>query len=434
MFSKKTVRDIDLTNKRILMRADYSVPVKDGRVQSDFRIKQSLPTIRYILDQPGTSLVIISHLGRPTSGDKKLSLEPVAEYLGELLGQPVGFVDDCVGDKVKIATSELKPGEVLLLENLRFYEEEKQNNPDFARAIADSTQAKIFVQDGFGVVHRKHASTNAITKMLPSVAGLLVEKEVQAIEKVMQEPKRPLMAVLGGAKVSDKIDLLNHLIDLTDCVAVAGGIANTFLLANGSKLGKSLAEPGAIDIAHDILTKVRRAEKARSFQFLLPVDVVVSTAINGLAPTKVIDLTNYSLADIQSYPKIPRPPLYSIGAKEMILDIGPVSAGVVSGAIKMAKTVIWNGTCGVTETKGIAGAHDPFSHGTRTIVEAMISTSRHHANKPFTLVGGGDTVGYIESQGQLDDFDYISTGGGAYLDLLAGKKLPGVEALLDKHE
>jgi 3-phosphoglycerate kinase len=398
------------------MRADYSVPVKNGQVLSDFRIKQSLPIIKYILSQPGTSMVIISHLGRPKLNDKQFSLEPVAKHLSELLGKKVNFVDDCIGDKVKKATSELKPGEILLLENLRFHDGEKQNDRGFAKAIVDSTQANIFVQDGFGVAHREHASTEAITKLLPSVAGLLLEKEIKTITNVMQSPKRPLLAIVGGAKISDKIGLLNSLIDIADCVAVAGGMANNFLLAEGEKLGKSLIEPSVLDITKEILAKARQKEDEQSFKFLIPVDSVVSTAMDGTKPTRRVDLAKDLLTD-----------------GEMILDIGPNSAKRITDEIKKAKTVIWNGTCGVTETEGRTGMPGPFTHGTKTIVEAMIGLG-HSVNNPFVLVGGGDTVSYIESQDLLDNFDYISTGGGAYLDLLAGKKLPAVEALLDKNK
>jgi 3-phosphoglycerate kinase len=433
MFTKKTIKDIDLNGKRVLLRADYNVPIKDGQITDDYRIKQSLPTIRYILEQEGTSLVIISHLGRPEGKvDPAMSLAPVAKRLSEMLGKPVTFVGDCVGENAKISAAALQPGSVLLLENLRFHPEEEKDDPNFAKALVDTTGAEVFVQDGFGVVHRAHASTDAITKDLPSVAGLLLEKEVDVITNTMQEPQRPLVAVVGGSKISDKIDVLKRLIDLADCVAVAGALANDFLVAEGYKVGKSLTEPASLDIAKEALAEARKIEKQREFSFLVPQDVVVSTDIAGKAPTRVVDLANNSLADIQAYPKKPEAAAYSVGENEMILDIGPMSAAYIAGSIKLAKTVVWAGTCGVTETKGLAGAHDPFAHGTQVVVEAMIGDSNSRPNKPFSLVGGGDTVGYVESEGLLEDFSHVSTGGSASLELMSGKALPGVEALLNK--
>lgn len=433
MFAKKTVKDIDLKGKRVLMRADYNVPLKDGQITDDYRLKQSLPTIQYILEQEGAILVIISHLGRPKGKpDPSMSLAPVAKRLGELLGKPVIFAADCVGDTAKTAATALSAGGVLLLENLRFHPEEEKDDPVFAKELVEASGAQVFIQDGFGVVHRAHASTDAITKLLPAVAGLLLEKEVDTITKTMENPQRPLVAVVGGAKISDKIDVLKRLIELSDCVAVAGALANDFLVAEGYAVGKSLTEPDALDTAKEVLEHAREIEKKREFSFLVPVDVVVSTDMSGKAPTRVVDLASNSLADIESYPKIPQPSASTIGADEMILDIGPISSAYIAGAIKMAKTVVWAGTCGVTETKGIAGAHAPFAHGTRMVVNAMIGDSNSRPNKPFSLVGGGDTVGYVESEGLLDDFSHVSTGGSASLELMSGKALPGVSALLDK--
>jgi len=433
MFTKKTVKDIDLAGKRVLLRADYSVPVADGRITDDYRIKQSLPTLRYILKQPGSSLIIISHLGRPkTPFEKSLSLAPVAKHLSHLLGQEVKFVPECVGQEVKAAADKLKAGQVLLLENVRFHPEEKADDARFAKAIVEATGSQVFVQDGFGVVHRKHATTDAMAHLLPAVAGLLLAKEVQTITSVMENPQRPLVAVIGGAKVSDKIGILNRLIEIADCVAIGGAMTNDFLVAQGVKVGKSLVEPELLGTAHKILNRAEKTKKQKPFSFLLPVDAVVSTAMDGRAPTRVVDIAGHTLADIEAYPKIPPAKAYTIGKDEMVLDIGPMSAAAIGGAIQLAKTVIWNGTLGITEVKGIAGAHDPFAHATHTIVEAMIGSSRSDKNKPYTLVGGGDTAGYVESEGLINDFDHVSTGGGAALDLMAGQKLPGVEVLLDK--
>ena len=433
MFTKQTIKDIDLKGKRVLLRADYNVPVKDGKITDDYRMTQSVQTIQYILAQEGSSLVIISHLGRPDGKpDPAFSLAPVAKHLTELLGKDVAFAPDCIGEVAKTASSALQPGGVLLLENLRFHPEEEKDDPVFAKALVDASGAQVFVQDGFGVVHRAHASTDAITKLLPSVAGLLLEKEVDTITQVMQKPARPLVAVVGGSKITDKIDVLKKLIELSDCVAVAGALANDFLIAQGYSIGKSLSEPEALETAKETLELAKETEKQRPFSFLVPRDVVVSTDINGKAPTRIVDLAHNTLADIEAYPKTPAPAAYTIGADEMILDLGPASAAYIAGAIKMAKTVVWAGTCGVTETKGLAGAHDPFAHGTHTVIEAMIGDSNSRPNKPFSLVGGGDTVGYVESEGLVADFNHVSTGGSAGLELMAGKSLPGVDALMDK--
>ena len=433
-FNKKTVKDISLDGKRVLMRADYNVPVIKGKISDDYRIKQSVQTIDYILKQSGTRIVIISHLGRPEGpDDKQFSLKPVALHLSELLGRKVSFVSDCIGPEAKAAADSLGEHEILLLENLRFHPEEEKNDKGFAEALAEASGAEVFVQDGFGVVHRAHASTDAITHILPSVAGLLLAKEVETIERVIKQPARPLVSIVGGAKITDKIEILNKLIGISDCVAVVGAMANDFLLAQKVKIGKSLAERDVLDTTKDILERAKKEEKQRNFSLLLPVDVVVSRKTDGTAPTRVVDVFGDNLADIQAYPKIPKPDSYTIGPEEIILDIGPVSAGMIAGTIKLAETVIWNGTCGVTETKGISGAHDPFSHGTHTITEAMIGASNTHRNKPFTFVGGGDTVSYVEQHGLTEDFSHVSTGGGASLELIAGHKLPGVEALQDKN-
>jgi phosphoglycerate kinase len=432
VFTKKTVRDVELRGKRVLMRADYNVPMDNRHITDDYRIRQSLPTIKYILEQ-GASLVIISHLGRPKGpGDKATSLAPIAERLGDLLVKRVNFASDCVGETAKAAADKLKTGQILMFENVRFHPEEEKNDPKFAKALAEAASAQIFVQDGFGVVHRAHASTDAITKDLPAVAGLLLEEEVSTISKVIYEPERPFVAVVGGAKISDKIDILNILIDKADLVAVGGAMANDFLLAEGFKVGDSLVDKESLSHARRILSKAREAERSRNFHLLVPVDAVVSDDISGTEPARLVDLASNSLSDIQAYPKRPHHAAYSVLADEKILDIGPMSAFQIAGAVKLANTVVWNGTLGVTETRGIAGAQPPFSHATRIVVEAMIGVSNRHKNKAFTLVGGGDTVSYVEQQHLLEDFSHVSTGGGASLELMSGHKLPGIEALRDK--
>jgi 3-phosphoglycerate kinase len=432
-FTKKTIKEVDLSGKRVLMRADYNVPVENGVISDDYRLHQNLPTINYILEQHDSKLIILSHLGRPKSAeDHEFSLAPVAKRLSELLNREVRFAPDCIGDGVKKMSDELPAGGILLLENVRFHPEEEKNDENFARSIVESTGGEIFVQDGFGVVHRAHATTDAIAKILMGVSGLLLEKEVDNITNAMQNPVRPLTVVVGGAKISDKIDFLNNLLDKADCIAVGGAMANTFLLAEGFKVGASMVEPDAVDTAKEILERAREAEKTRGFHFLVPVDAVVSTSKEGTEPTRLVDLASHSLADIEAYPKKPAPPAYEIAENEMILDIGPISAATIAGAIKMSKTVIWNGTCGITEVKGIAGASDPFSHGTHIVVDAMIGASNNHQNKPYSIVGGGDTDSYVDHEGLREDFNHVSTGGGASLELMAGKTLPGVNVLWDK--
>ncbi len=424
---KKTIRDISLKGKRILLRADYNVPIRDGRVVDDYRIRQSLPTIEYILGQKPAALIIISHLGRPEGKpNAELSLLPVVKRLSQLRGSPVGFAMDCVGKQAKAA------GRVTLLENLRFHEGEEKNDSGFAKAIIEAAGAEVFVQDGFGVVHRAHASTDAITKLLPSVAGLLLEKEVEIIQKTMDSPNRPFVAVVGGAKIRDKIEVLGKFIEVADALVVGGALANNFLAAEGLKIGKSYHEEELMHETENILHQARAQEKKRDFNFLVPVDAVVSRSMAGRLPTRLVDLTSNTLADIEAYPKQPAAGAHTVAADELILDIGPISAALIAGAVKMAKTVIFGGTLGMTETKGIAGAEDPFAHGTRTVVEAMIGATNGHKNKPYTIVGGGDTVAYVESENLIEDFNHVSTGGSASLDLMAGKKLPGIEALQDK--
>ncbi len=433
MFDKKTVRDIRLTGKRVLLRADYNAPLDNGRITDDYRLKASLPTIEYILKQKPAALIIISHLGRPEGKrDKSLSLHPVATRLQSLLGKKVYFAADCIGEDVKQFAARLPAGGVAMFENVRFHPGEEKDDPDFAKAVVEAASAQLFVADGFGVVHRAHATTHAITRLLPSVAGLLLEKEVKTINQVMRQPERPLLALIGGAKISDKLDLLNKMLDHADVVAVAGALANDFLLAEKIAIGRSLVESKETATAEAILAKARALERKRLFSFLLPVDGVVSTDFSGKHPTRVVDFTTHGLADIEAYPHLPDRQAYTVGARELILDIGPASAAQIAGAIKLSRTVIWNGTCGVTETPGIGGASPPFTHGTRVVVEAMIGASNKHKNKPFTLVGGGDTVGYVESEGLVEDFNHVSTGGGAGLELMVGKKLPGVESLEDK--
>ena len=430
MFDKRTIKDVDVHGKTVLLRADFNVPLTDGKIADDYRIEQALPTINYLREQ-GAKLVICSHLGRPeNANDASCSLWPVAMRLQELLGKShVSFVKDCVGTEVKKAAQVLKQGDVLLLENLRFHAEEEQNDPAFAQQLVESTGAELFVQDGFGVVHRAHASTEAITHLLPALAGFLLEREVDTITNAMSQPERPLVALVGGAKISDKIDVLHKFIDIADIVLVGGAMANTFLLADGHDVAKSLVEPDDIGIAKDILSKAREKMRRGDFVFYLPQDGVVAHKIDKAAPTRIVDWSAHAIAAIENYPKRPPHTASEIKADEMILDIGPFSASFMAGSMQLAKTVIWNGSMGVAEAPGLQGPVGPYAHGTRIVMDAMLGG---YGNKPFTLVGGGDTVSFIESQKLTAEFNHVSTGGGASLELMAGRKLPGVEALQDK--
>ncbi|HVX24521.1 MAG TPA: phosphoglycerate kinase [Candidatus Saccharimonadales bacterium] len=428
MFTKQTVRDIDLHDKTVLLRADYNVPVEDGKITDDYRIKQSLPTLQYLLEQ-GVKLIICSHLGRPEGKVvESMSLFPVAKHLKTLLGRDVEFVPDCVGERVEKAVQSLQPGQVLLLENVRFHPEEEANDENFAKQLA--SLADVFVQDGFGVVHHPAVSVTEIPKYLPAVAGLLLEKEVDTITTVMSEPQRPLVAVVGGAKIADKIDVLHRFIELADLVAVGGAMANTFLAAQGVAIGDSLYDKADLPVARDILRKAGTEAKKRPFVFAVPYDGVVATDIDPKLSTRIVDWRTHIVADIEHYPGRVPAAAGHVHAHEKILDIGPFSASFIVGAMQFAGTVVWNGTMGVTETAGLQGPIGPYAHGTELLIEGMLGQFGH---RPFTLVGGGDTVGYVEAQGLMQAFDHVSTGGGASLELMSGRKLPGVEALLNKN-
>lgn len=430
MFTKKTIRDIDVRDKRVLLRADYNVPLdRAGNITDDYRIKQSLPTVKYLIEQ-GAHIIICSHLGRPVGPqDTKYSLFPVAKRLQELLKQEVEFVPDCIGERAEKVSQSLASGRVALLENLRFHPEEEKDDDGFATQLA--RLGEVFVQDGFGVVHRAHASTDAITHHLPSVAGLLLEKEVDTITNVMEQPTRPLMAVVGGAKIADKIDILNRFIDIADFVAIGGAMANTFIAAQGVHVGDSKVDANEFSLAKDVMERAAAKTKEKSFIFYIPQDGVVASKIGPLAPTRIVDWSADVIAEIENYPK--RPPHASgyVKEHEMILDIGPFSGSFIAGGMQLANTVVWNGTMGVTETAGLQGPVGPYAHGTELVIEAMLGQFGH---RPFSLVGGGDTVGYIEERQLVPAFDHVSTGGGASLELMSGRKLPGVEALLNKDQ
>jgi len=427
MFSKKTIRDIDLKRKTVLLRADFNVPVEDGKITDDYRIKQALPTINFLLAH-SKRLIICSHLGRPKGpNDNETSLFPIAKRLQQLVDRPVGFATDTVGESADKAVKDLPKGHILVLENLRFSSQEEDNNHDFAKKLA--SYADVFVQDGFGVVHRAHASTDAIAKYLPSVAGFLLEKEVDTITNVMNEPKRPLMAIIGGAKIADKIEVLHKFIEIADFVAVGGGMANTFLAGRGLNVQESLYDRADVPVARDIMRKAAREARKRPFIFSIPVDGVVSSKADKYTKTRIVDWGAHVIADIENYPRRVPKNATRLNENEKILDIGPFSGSFIAGGIQLANTIIWNGAMGVTEVEGTQGPIGPYSQGTNIIVEAMMGDFGH---KPFTVVGGGDTVGYIQSHKLLDCFNHVSTGGGASLELMAGRKLPGVEVLMDK--
>ncbi len=430
MFNKKTINDVDLDGKTVLLRADFNVPLdKNGEISSDFRIAQSIPTIKSLLEK-NCKIVICSHLGRPeSSDDKQFSLKPVAKSLSKLLDQPVLFASDCIGESVEKAARELEHREILLLENLRFHKEEESNDENFAAELVKASGAEVFVQDGFGVVHRAHASTDAVARLLPSYSGLLLEKEVNTILEVMHNPKRPLMAIIGGAKISDKIEIINKFIEIADIVAIGGAMANTFLLASGVEVGESLVDKDELEIARDIASKAREESLKRDFVFYLPQDGVVSTKIDSKTTTRIVDWDAQIIADIEAYPSKPKPSASKVAKNEMILDIGPFSGAFIAGAIQMVDTVVWNGTMGVSEIPAVHDPIGPFAHGTEIVIDALAGRWGH---KPFSLLGGGDTTAYTENRGLNDMFNHVSTGGGASLELMSGKVLPGVNVLWDK--
>ncbi len=404
-FKKKMVRDVPLDGQRVLLRADYNVPINNkNEIDDDFRITQSLPTLKYLLEDRKSSVVIVSHLGRPDGKRvKKYSLKPVAKRLSELLGRKVIFVNDTIGDKVKVATKKLKPGQVLLLENIRFYDEEEKNDERFAQRLAKDSRTRYFVQDGFGVVHRAHASTSAITQFLPSVGGLLLEREYQQILRVMKAPETPLVAVFGGAKVSDKVKVMNRFIKIADKIVVGGAMANTFLHYRGVDVGASKYEEGVEDVVGSIYEAVAKKvglDKADDF-IIVPSDVAVSETLAKKQPRKEVMVRK-------------------VHSKELILDIGAKSIARILKEIGDHGTVVWNGPLGLTEIKAFT--------------ESSIDLALYLTSKPniTSVVGGGDTADFVLhwNKTKAKKITHISTGGGASLELMSGKKLPGVEALL----
>jgi len=406
--NKQTVRDIPpagLKEKRALVRVDFNVPVHDGVVGDTTRITAAVPTIRFLLDASAV-VVLISHLGRPKGKtDPKFSLKPVAPVLAEFLGRPVQFVPASVGEEAEAAVQTAKPGDVLLLENLRFHPEEEVNDPGFAAQLAKL--GDLYVNDAFGAAHRAHASTEGVAHLLPAYAGLLMEKELDALGGLLAGAKRPFVVVLGGAKISDKIGVIEHLMSTVDGFCIGGGMANTFLLAQNYGVGTSLVEQEAVATAHDILART----STRRVGLHVPTDAIVSTQsakelLSEHAPEAV---TRTVLID-------------DVGPDEAIYDIGPMTAKYYSSVVKGARTVFWNGPMGMFEVPA-------FAHGTMTLARAVADAS---AKGTVSVVGGGDSVAAIEEAGVADKITHVSTGGGASLEFLEGKTLPGVAALKEK--
>lgn len=398
--NKKTVRDIDVANKRVLVRVDFNVPLdkETGRITDDSRIRATLPTINYLRERKAR-VILVSHLGRP---DGKvvdaLRMAPIARRLGELLGATVAAAPDCVGPDAQAAVEKLQPGEVLLLENVRFHPEEERNDPEFARQLA--SLGDIFVNDAFGTAHRAHASTEGVAHYLPAVAGLLMERELLFLEQATERPQRPYIAIIGGAKVSDKIGVLRRLVTLVDKLLIGGGMANTFLCAQGFDMQRSLVEENYLNIARDILA----AAAQRRIEFRLPVDVAVATEFSKEAGRNVVPLNQVKMRGI--------PP------GTMALDIGAETVKQYSDALKDSRLIFWNGPMGVFEFPN-------FAIGTMLLADAVA------ASGATTIVGGGETVAAVYAAGVAHRITHISTGGGASLEYLEGKTLPGVAALQD---
>ncbi len=395
MFSKKTVKDADVAGKRVLVRVDFNVPLADGAVTDDTRVRAALPTLRYLMDR-NAKVIIVSHLGRPKGEpDPQFSLRPVRRTLQRLIGRNVTFVPETVGPDATEAVERMVDGEVLMLENVRFNPGEKANDPTFARQLA--AYADVYVNDAFGAAHRAHASTAGVAEFLPAYAGLLLAREVETLTSMLADPERPFVAILGGSKVSDKFGVIDKLLDCVDTLIVGGGMAFTFLRAKGLEIGTSIVEQDWVEPAKAMLIKA--AEK--NVDIMLPVDFVVADAFAEDAETRIVGREE-------------------IPADMMGLDIGPTSGELFKGAIADAKTIFWNGPMGVFEMK-------PYETGTREVAGAVARN-----NRAVSVIGGGDSVAALKKFGLEERVTFVSTGGGASMKLLEGAPLPGVEALLDK--
>jgi len=387
----RSVRDMDVTNKRVLVRADFNVPLKDGEVADDWRIRATLPTIQHLIER-GAKVILMSHLGRPKGKVvDELRLDPVAKRLSELLGKPVRKLNDCIGSEVEAAVAQMQPGDVILLENVRFYRGEEENDAEFARRLA--SLGDLYVNDAFGAAHRAHASVHAITQFLPSAAGLLMEKEVENLSRLLEAPQRPFVAVLGGVKVSDKIGVIRNLMKRVDSLLIGGAMAYTFFRAQGLQTGRSLVEEDKIELARQLLDEANQS----GVRLMLPEDVVVADRDAEDATTKVV-------------------PSDQIPEDMMGMDIGPNTRQRYAAAIREAATVFWNGPMGRFEV-------EIFSEGTKAIAQALTEC------KGVTVVGGGETAAAAIQYGIAEKVTHVSTGGGAALEFLEGRQLPGVEVL-----
>ncbi|MBS4205101.1 phosphoglycerate kinase [Lederbergia citrea] len=392
---KQSIKDVDVKGKRVFCRVDFNVPMSEGKVTDDTRIRAALPTIQYLSEQ-GAVVILASHLGRPKGEVKEeLRLTPVAKRLGELLGKDVKKADEAFGDTVKDQVSSLQDGDIILLENVRFYPGEEKNDPDLAKAFAEL--ADLYVNDAFGAAHRAHASTEGIAKYLPSVAGFLMEKELEVLGKALSNPERPFTAIIGGAKVKDKIGVIEHLLDKVDNLIIGGGLAYTFIKSQGHEVGKSLLEEDKIELAQSFIEKA----KEKGVKFYMPVDVTIADDFSENANTKTVSVEE-------------------IPADWEALDIGPKTREIYKSVIQDSKLVIWNGPMGVFELK-------PFAHGTKAVADALAE-----AKDTYSVIGGGDSAAAVEQFGLADQMSHISTGGGASLEFMEGKTLPGVAALDDK--
>jgi 3-phosphoglycerate kinase len=395
--NKQTIRDVDVAGKRVFVRVDFNVPLQDGQVTDDSRIRAAIPTIKALVDQ-GAQVILASHLGRPKGKVQDgLRLRPVGARLTQLIRRNVPVTGDALGVGTEDAVKRMRPGEILMLENLRFHAEEEANDPDFAKALA--SYADVYVNDAFGTAHRAHASTVGIAELLPAYAGLLMERELEMLSKVLESPERPFAAILGGAKVSDKIGVIDNLLKKVDVLVLGGGMANTFLLAQGKSVGKSLAEHDRVEDAKRVLA----AAEKRKVRVVLPVDVIVAKEVTRGTEYKTL-------------------PAEKIPASWHIVDVGAKSLELMQEALADARTVFWNGPLGVFEIPS-------FAHGTKAIARFVAERADNGAT---VVVGGGDSVAALTQQGLADRMTHISTGGGASLEFLEGRELPGVKVLLDK--
>ncbi|AIM16143.1 MULTISPECIES: phosphoglycerate kinase [Neobacillus] len=393
--NKKSVRDVDVKGKRVFCRVDFNVPMQDGKITDDTRIRAALPTIQYLMDQ-GAKVILASHLGRPKGKVvEEMRLTPVALRLSELLGKEVKKTEEAYGESVKAVIETMNEGDVLLLENVRFYPGEEKNDPELAKAFAEL--ADIYVNDAFGAAHRAHASTEGIAHHLPAVSGFLMEKELEVLGKALSNPERPFTAIIGGAKVKDKIGVIENLLELVDNLIIGGGLAYTFVKAKGHEIGKSLLEEDKIDLANSFMEKA----KQKGVNFYMPVDVIVADDFSENANTKAVAIEE-------------------IPADWEALDIGPKTREIYRDVIQKSKLVIWNGPMGVFEI-------DKFAGGTKAVAEALAE-----AEDTYSVIGGGDSAAAVEKFGLGDKMNHISTGGGASLEFMEGKALPGVVALNDK--